>query len=89
VLDQEGENLLKPENGHVEGRMAFLDLAVEGRWGGVITADKVTVDYNPCSCGRSSPSLTSIVRYADLPEGDDKLSCAGTMSSYIRGEIAS
>jgi hypothetical protein len=89
ILDREGENLLTAEDGHVEGRMAFLDLAVEGRWGGVITADKVTVDYNRCSCGRSSASLTSVVRYSDLAEGDDKLSCAGTMSSYIRGEIAS
>lgn len=88
ILDREGENLVPVENGHVEGRMAFLDLAVEGRWGGVITADKVTVDYHPCKCGRASPALTSVMRYSELTDGDDKLSCAGTMSSYIRGEIS-
>ncbi|MGE0408400.1 MAG: hypothetical protein AB7P23_03955 [Amphiplicatus sp.] len=88
ILDETGEHLLKVENGLVEGRLGFLDLMVEGRWGGIITGDKVTADYRPCGCGRKSPGLTSIMRYADLPGGDDKLSCAGTMSSYIRGEIS-
>lgn len=87
ILDQEGENLLEPVNGRVEGRFAFVDLLVEGRWGGVITGDKVSADFTPCGCGRRSPGVTRIERYADLAEGDDKLSCAGTMASYIRGEI--
>lgn len=87
ILDQTGETLLEPENGVVDGRFGFLDMMVNGRWGGVVTGDKVTANYLPCGCGRKSPSLTSIARYADLPGGDDKLSCAGTMASYIRGEI--
>jgi len=87
ILDKEGETLLRPTDGQVEGRMAFLDLAVEGRWGGVITGDKVTVDYRPCPCGRKSPGVTSVFRYSDLADGDDKLSCAGTMASYVRGEV--
>ncbi|WP_156466990.1 MULTISPECIES: hypothetical protein [unclassified Phenylobacterium] len=88
ILDKEGEHLLEPVDGQVEGRFAFLDLAVEGRWGGIITGDKVTVDYRPCACGRPSPGVTSVARYSDLAGGDDKLSCAGTMASYVRGEIA-
>jgi hypothetical protein len=88
ILDQTGERVLEPVNGKVEGRMAFVDLLVEGRWGGIITGDKVDADYTPCACGRRSPGLTAITRYADLPGGDDKLSCAGTMASYIRGEIS-
>jgi hypothetical protein len=87
ILDESGETLLEPVDGQVEGRLAFLDMLVEGRWGGVVTGDKVTVDYNPCTCGRKSPTITSVMRYADLVDGDDKLSCAGTMASYIRGEI--
>jgi len=88
ILDKPGENLMPVENGRVEGRMAFFDIAVDGRWGGIITGDKVTVDYNPCSCGRKSPQVSNIMRYSDLPDGDDKLSCAGSMSSYIRGELS-
>lgn len=89
ILDQTGERLLEPIDGKVEGRMAFVDLLVEGRWGGVITGDKVHADYTPCKCGRKSPGVAEdITRYADLPGGDDKLSCAGTMASYIRGEIS-
>jgi len=87
TLDQEGENLLSPVDGKVEGRFGFLDFLVQGRWGGVITGDKVKADFSPCACGRKSPGVTKIERYADLAGGDDKLSCAGTMASYIRGEI--
>ena len=34
------------------------DLLYEGRWGGLITGDKVTVDFKPrCPCGRHGPTL--------------------------------
>lgn len=92
ILDKDGEKLLNPkdagltQNGIVEGRMALLDLSLEGRWGGVITGDKVSVDFNrhPTIKG---PILRSIMRYKDLAEGDDKLTCAGTIDSYVRGSI--
>jgi hypothetical protein len=87
VLNTEGTAILNPEQGTVEGRAAFFDTAVQARWGGVITSDKVEVNYSPCPCGRHSPSVKSISRYNDLPGGDDKLSCAGTVSSYVRGVI--
>jgi hypothetical protein len=47
VLDGAGERLLRPAEGHagiVEGRFGFLDLLLDGRWGGVITGDKVCLD---------------------------------------------
>jgi hypothetical protein len=28
-----------------------------------------------------------VARYRDLPEGDDKLSCAGQVDTYIRGFV--
>jgi hypothetical protein len=87
VLNAEGTEILNPEQGTVEGRAAFFDTAVQARWGGIITSDKVEVNFSPCACGRHSPSVKSITRYTDLPGGDDKLSCAGTMSSYVRGVI--
>lgn len=84
-LDQAGEVLLDTAHGEVEGRAAFLDLALEGRWGGVISGDKVTVDFGDCACGHCGPTVgPDITRYADL-EGGDKISCAGTIDAYVSG----
>jgi hypothetical protein len=86
VLDKAGERLASDPEGTVEGRFAALELLLDGRWGGVISGDKVTVDYDSCPCGRTSPSVVEIARYSDLAEGDDKLSCSGTLEAYVRGE---
>jgi hypothetical protein len=92
VLDKSGEQLLdtRGRQGAVEGRMALFDIAVEGRWGGIISGDKVTVDFSVGQRdGISAPMVMKIARYADLEEGEDKLTCAGTIESYVRGNIAS
>jgi len=85
VLDKAGEKLLNQPCGVVEGRGGFFDLAVQSRWGGVISGDRVKVDFDPCPCGRRSPSIIEVTRYKDLPEGDDKLTCAGQIDTYVRG----
>jgi hypothetical protein len=85
ILDKEGDNLLPRAEGEYEGRAAFFDLSLDGRWGGVISGDKVSIDFSPCACGARSPSIRDdIARYADL-EGDDKIGCAGTVDAYVRG----
>lgn len=85
LLDESGENLLPASDGEVEGRAAFFDLSVNGRWNGVISGDKIVADYNPCACGSRSPSIRdNIGRYADQP-GGDKISCSGTTDAYVRG----
>ena len=91
ILDRAGERLLTEADGHdgvVEGRFAFVDLLYEGRWGGLITGDKVTVDFKPrCPCGRHGPTLLdNISRFASATE-DDHIGCAGTIDGYIRGAI--
>ena len=86
-LDQEGENLLpfKDSSSEIEGRAAFFDLSLDGRWGGVISGDRIHIDYGPCECGAHSPSIRDdIARYSDL-QGDDKISCSGTVDAYVRG----
>jgi hypothetical protein len=84
VLDVEGEHAL-PDTGEVEGRAAFVDLSIDGRWGGVISGDKIRLDFGPCACGSRGPSVRDdVVRYADLT-GDDKIGCAGTVDAYVRG----
>jgi hypothetical protein len=93
VSDERGERLLAPArdadaNGHATGRFAFLDLLYEGRWGGLISGDKVTIDFNErCPCGRHGPTLLdTITRYA-AGGGDDAIGCAGTIDAYIRGAV--
>ncbi|MFH9550256.1 hypothetical protein [Streptomyces sp. NPDC017435] len=87
ILDEAGETLLNPGHGVVEGRFAFLDVSLEGRWGGLISGDRVLVDFSPCDCGRAGPAvLPDIRRYGDLG-GDDKITCAATLDSYVRGMI--
>lgn len=87
VLDEAGEKLLDYQSGgEVEGRAAFFDISQDGSWGGVISGDKISIDYSPCKCGNSSPSIAdNIARYADLKDGDDKIACSGTVDAYVRG----
>jgi len=91
VLDGTGEKLLRPAAGGdalVEGRFGFLDLLLDGRWGGVITGDKVTLDTSErCACGRFGPVLLdNITRFAQIGE-QDHIGCAGTIDSYMRGAV--
>jgi hypothetical protein len=86
LLDEPGETLLSPPaRGEIEGRAAFFDLSLDGRWGGVISGDKIRVSYERCACGNRSPSIhPEIQRYADLASGD-KITCSGTIDAYVRG----
>ncbi|MGG7102662.1 hypothetical protein [Rhodococcus sp. 24CO] len=85
VLDKNGESLAPESDGKVEGRAAFFDTTVDGRWGGTITGDKISVELGECSCGRTGPTVDAdITRYSDLAD-DDKITCAGTTDAYVRG----
>jgi hypothetical protein len=85
ILDKSGDSLLPPLRDEYEGRAAFFDLSIDGRWGGVISGDRISIDFRPCACGNKGPSIRdTIARYADL-EGDDKIGCAGTVDAYVRG----
>jgi len=86
LLDESGDALIEPPaTGEVEGRAAFFDLSLDGRWGGVISGDKVRATWEPCACGNFSPSIDpNIQRYADMASGD-KIACSGTIDAYVRG----
>ena len=92
LLDQSGERLLGPDDGEagvVEGRFGFLDLAYEGRWGGLISGDKVQIDFAPtCPCGRPGPTILDTISRFNQSGQDDHIGCAGTIDAYIRGELA-
>lgn len=87
VLDKEGEMLAAVSDGQAEGRAAFFDFTVDGRWGGTMSGDKVIAEFGTCACGRPGPTiLDDISRFSDLADGD-KITCAGTMDAYVRGFI--
>lgn len=83
VLDPETSALL-PRSGKVTGRAAFFDLGAETRWGGFITGDEITIDWDtPCGCGQTTVwAEYDIQRLSQKQGGDDKISCAGTESAY-------
>lgn len=45
VLNENGDAILSDDinGGEIEGRAAFFDLSLDGRWGGVITGDKLSL----------------------------------------------
>jgi len=84
-LDVSGEQWLDPGDGEIEARAAFMDLSIEGHWGGIISGDKVSVSFNKCACGHQGPTVArEIMRFSDLPDGD-KISCTGSIDAYVRG----
>ncbi len=69
-----------PRQGEQSGRAAFFDMTQDSTWGGLITGDMVTVNWDhPCECGRTSVALEKkINRVSELQGGDDKITCAAT-----------
>jgi len=87
LLDEPGERLRTAETGVIDGRYAFLDTSFEGRWGGLITGDRIFIDNDRCACGRPGKTIgLDIKRYGELG-GDDKITCAGTFDNYARGLV--
>ncbi len=69
-----------PRKGVQTGRAAFFDMTQDSAWGGIITGDLVTIDWDhQCECGRTSIAMEKkINRVSELQGGDDKISCAAT-----------
>lgn len=87
LLDDSGERLNPGRSGRQTGRMALFDVSIDGRWGGIISGDRVVLDYDPSPSGRHGPAVLEIGRYSELQGGDDKLTCAGTIESFVRGAV--
>lgn len=69
-----------PRQGLQSGRASYFDMTNDGTWGGVVSGDKVTVNWDEtCSCGRASHYIIGeIERFSDLEGGEDKITCAAT-----------
>jgi hypothetical protein len=80
ILDPDTSQPL-PRTGRQTGRFAVYDVVNQSHWGGVITGDEVTIDWDtPCDCGRTSLALEhTIMRFSEKKDGqEDKISCAAT-----------
>jgi hypothetical protein len=65
------------------GRLALFDCLATSHWGGVISGDRVTINWDGgCSCGRKGPYIhDDIVRYSRLRD-DDKVTCSKSPDAY-------
>ena len=83
LLDPETSKPL-PRHGRQTGRAAFFDLGADIHWGGFITGDEVTIEWDePCGCGRHSHyTVGAIQRYSEKNGGDDKITCAASEQSH-------
>ncbi|MFV3368890.1 hypothetical protein ACNFH5_12035 [Pseudomonas sp. NY15435] len=83
LLDPETSKPL-PRKGRQTGRAAFFDLGADVHWGGFITGDEVTVEWDaPCACGRPSRYVVgAIQRYSEKNGDDDKITCAASEQSH-------
>jgi hypothetical protein len=72
-----------PREGMQTGRAAFFDLAASAYWGGFVSGDEVTIDWNQCKCGRTTPHIAkALQRFSDKKGGDDKISCAAADEAH-------
>ena len=71
-----------PREGVQTGRASFFDLTQDGHWGGIVAGDRITVDYTPCPCGRTTLAMgKKIQRFSEITGDEDKLTCAATPSA--------
>jgi hypothetical protein len=87
VLDPDTSKPL-PRTGRQTGRSAVFDILLRAHWGGVISGDEVTVDWDlQCPCGRSSVAFEKdIMRYSEKQGvDDDRITCAATQQ--VQAEV--
>jgi hypothetical protein len=83
-----------PRRGVQTGRAAFYDVFVPSHWGGVISGDEITIDWDtPCVCGRTSVHIAhDIMRYSEKQGIEDvRITCSATQQvndeavAFMRG----
>jgi hypothetical protein len=74
LLDPASGALL-PRDGKQTGRLALFDLLAKTYWGGLVTADRVTLDWSPCACGRGSARIHPDISRFDDGAGNGLLRC--------------
>jgi hypothetical protein len=72
-----------PRQGTQTGRFAVFDALAQNLWGGIVTGDKLTIEWDrECACGRRGAHIhDNVERYSESVTGDDKVTCAGTVDT--------
>jgi len=70
ALDESGGHLLPiGDDGRVTGRVGCYDPVWHGRWGGIVSGDRATVNYLPCDwVGSVRRSRTPSLATASYPQ---------------------
>ena len=79
VMDPDTGELMT-QKGVQSGRFGYIDLLAQTYWGGFLTGDFVTIDWDHhCLCGRSGGPVLhgKVQRLTEQRGGDDKISCSG------------
>jgi hypothetical protein len=74
-----------PRSGKQTGRAAFYDFVNRSHWGGIISGDEITIDWDtPCPCGLASvPIEHDIMRYSEKQGAeDDRITCNATQEVH-------
>lgn len=73
-----------PRKGVQTGQFAFFDLMADSYWGGFVTGDGVTVNWEGrCPCGRHGAFIEGdVVPLSQMEGGDDKINCAGSTKAH-------
>jgi hypothetical protein len=72
-----------PRQGVQTGRAAFFDLVPDSFWGGFVSGDEITIDWESCACGQTTPHAhPNIERLSEKRGGDDKITCAAAEDAH-------
>jgi hypothetical protein len=73
----------RPREGEHTGRCGVFDLVALTYWGGFISGDEVTLSFDECGCGRTTPHVARrIERYSDKQGGGDKITCVAAEDAH-------
>lgn len=76
------DGTLLPREGVQTGRGGYFDLMARTYWGGTITGDEITVDWNTCACGQTTPHISKTIERYSSKTGGDKITCAATDAAH-------
>ena len=84
LLDPDDSGIVLPRQGRQTGRAAFFGLVSRHAWGGFISGDEITVNWDePCACGQTTYYVEpTIQRFSDKTGEDDKITCAATAGAH-------
>ena len=84
LLDPDDSGKVLPRTGKQTGRAAFFGLIARHAWGGFISGDEITVNWDePCACGQTTYYVEpTIQRFSDKTGEDDKITCAATAGAH-------